>query len=198
MLYRRGNSLTFGGKTAMKAVPANRYLTFFSIALLGCAVDLATKARIFALLGQPGGETLWVWRPFFGLQTSLNQGALFGMGQGKVWLFATLSVAAAIGIVYWLFVTGAAVDWLLTVALGAVMAGILGNLHDRLGLWTLNGQRVYAVRDWILFRYHDWSWPNFNLADSFLVCGAALLMWHAFRSQPKREVPTGIPAERSS
>lgn len=177
----------------MTAVPGNRHLTFFSIALVGCAVDLATKAWIFALLGQPGGPTLWIWRPFFGLQTSLNQGALFGMGQGKVWLFATLSVAAALGILYWLFVVGAANDWLLTLALGAVMAGILGNLNDRLGLWTMPGrpgERVYAVRDWILFKYEDWSWPNFNLADSFLVCGAALLMWHAFRSEPKRELPT--------
>ncbi len=174
----------------MKALPANRYVTFVSIAAVGCAADLATKAWVFADLGPPGGATRWILRPFFGLQTSLNQGALFGMGQGKVWLFATLSVAAAVGILYWLFVARAAFDWLLTVALGAVMAGILGNLYDRLGLWTMPGQpglHVYAVRDWILFKYHDWVWPNFNLADSFLVCGASLLMWHAFRSQPKPE-----------
>lgn len=175
----------------MKAVPGNRYLAFFSIALVGCAADLLSKAWVFALLGAPGGRTLWIWRPFFGLQTSLNQGALFGMGQGKVWLFATLSVVAAFGILYWLFITGAAGDWLLTLALGAVMAGILGNLYDRLGLWSMPGQpgvHIYAVRDWILFRYKAWVWPNFNLADSFLVCGAALLMWHAFRADrhPKR------------
>ena len=174
----------------MKAVPANRYVIFFSIAVVGCALDLLTKNSVFASLGPPGGRTHWIWEPYFGLQTSLNQGALFGMGQGKVWLFATLSMAAAVGILYWLFVARAAFDWLLTLALGAVMAGILGNLYDRIGLWTMpgnQGQRVYAVRDWILFKYQNWTWPNFNLADSFLVCGAALLMWHAFRSQPKRE-----------
>lgn len=169
----------------MKALPANRYLTFLSIAVVGCALDLTSKAWVFADLGAPGGPTRWILQPYFGLQTSLNQGALFGMGQGKVWLFATLSVAAAVGILYWLFVARAAFDWLLTVALGAVMAGILGNLYDRLGLWAVPGnpdQRVYAVRDWILFKYDNWVWPNFNLADSFLVCGAAILMWHAFRS----------------
>jgi signal peptidase II len=115
-------------------------------------------------------------------------------------LFAGLSVAAALGILYWLFVTGAAVDRLLTVALGAVMAGILGNLYDRLGLWSMPGnpaQRYYAVRDWILVQYPPWTWPNFNLADSFLVCGAALLMWHAFRSNPQREVAgSQMQAER--
>jgi signal peptidase II len=175
---------------ATRAVPANRYVTFLAIALIGCALDLGTKAWVFAWLGPPGGQTHWIWRPYFGLQTSLNQGALFGMGQGKVWLFALLSVAAAIGILYWLFVSRAAVDWLLTVALGAVMAGILGNLYDRLALWTMPGKAglpIHAVRDWILWQYPPWTWPNFNLADSSLVCGAALLMWHAFRSNPKRQ-----------
>lgn len=177
----------------MKALPINRYLTFFTMAAVGCALDLATKHWIFARLGPPPGPTLWIWQPYVGLQTSLNQGALFGMGQGKVWFFASLSVAAAIGILYWLFVARAAIDRLLTLALGGVMAGILGNLYDRLGLWSLPGhpgQPVYAVRDWILFKYENWIWPNFNLADSFLVCGAALLMWHAFRAQPESHVAT--------
>jgi signal peptidase II len=173
----------------MRAVPLNRYLTFFAMAVIGCGLDLATKTWAFAELGRPGGQTCWIWRPFFGWQTSLNQGALFGMGQGKVALFATLSVLAAVAILYWLFVTRAAVDRLLTVALGAVMAGILGNLYDRLGLWSMPGAapgvRYYAVRDWILVQYPPWTWPNFNLADSFLVCGAALLLWHAFRADPK-------------
>lgn len=181
----------------MKAVPGNRHLTFLLIAGVGCAADLATKAWVFALLGPPGGQTLWLWRPFVGLQTSLNRGALFGMGQGKVWLFASLSVAAVIGILYWLFFAAAAYDWLLTVALGAVTAGVLGNLYDRLGLWTMPGnpgQRVFAVRDWILLQYGAWVWPNFNLADSFLVCGAALLMWHAFRPEKRELPPIGAPS----
>lgn len=179
---------------ATRAVPANRYLTFLLIAVVGCALDLATKAAVFSALGPPGGQTHWIWRPYVGLQTSLNQGALFGMGQGKVWLFALLSVAAGVGIVYWLFVTRAALDWLLTIALGAVMAGILGNLYDRLGLWSLPGKAgppIHAVRDFILVQYPPWTWPNFNLADGSLVCGAALLMWHAFRSNPKHDVAAG-------
>ena len=44
-----------------------------------------------------------------------------------------LSVAAAVGILWWLFWAGAARQWLLTVALGGVTAGMLGNLYDRLG-----------------------------------------------------------------
>jgi len=35
------------------------------------------------------------------------------------------------------------------------------------------------VRDWILVMIGPYPWPNFNLADAMLVCGAALLAWHA-------------------
>ena len=70
------------------------------------------------------------------------------------------------------------------------MAGILGNLYDRVGLpglkWNVAndlhkiGDPVFAVRDWILVKFGNWPWPNFNIADSLLVCGALLLAWHAF------------------
>jgi signal peptidase II len=173
-------------------VPTGRYVTFAAIAGLGCVVDLATKSWIFNRLDfRPGfaAEPEWIVQDIFGLQTSLNFGALFGMGQGQVWFFATLSIVAALAIVYWLFVARAAHDRLLTIALASVMGGILGNLYDRLGLWTLPGsdERICAVRDWILFEYHGWTWPNFNIADSLLVCGAAALVWHALRCPASSE-----------
>jgi signal peptidase II len=67
------------------------------------------------------------------------------------------------------------------------MAGVLGNLYDRLGLpgevWQSGaraGEPVFAVRDWILWQVNaQWRWPNFNLADSFLVIGAAILFLRA-------------------
>ena len=179
----------------MKAVPASRYIVFFIVALAGCSVDLATKRWIFGCLGIPGQRpTWWICDDLFGFQTSLNEGALFGMGQGMVVLFAVLSVIAAIGILFWLFYAGAATDWLLTVALACVMAGILGNLYDRLGLPGLqwpNGEPVYAVRDWILVMIGNWPWPTFNIADSLLVSGAVLLGWHAFR----HDIPAKQPPE---
>lgn len=180
----------------MNAVPTSRYVVFCSLAGIGCALDLATKHWAFASLGRPGGATHWVCKGLCGFQTSLNHGALFGMGQGMVWLFAALSVCAALGIIYWLFVTGAARDRLLTAAMGSVMAGILGNLYDRLGLWSSAQDPEYAVRDWILFQYHAWTWPNFNLADSFLVCGVGLLVWQAFRAEARAPETrsTGLPA----
>jgi signal peptidase II len=176
------------------AVHLSRYVLFFGIAMGGCAADLATKSWIFAKLGMPGGRTLWLWDGYVGFQTSLNRGALFGLGQGQVWLFASLSFVAAAGILYWLFLAGGVRDGWLTLALGAIMAGILGNLYDRLGLWAppnMDGVDYHAVRDWILFAYGDWRWPNFNLADSLLVCGATVIVWSAIFP---RQVPTA-PAE---
>ena len=62
------------------AVPANRYLLFLSIALLGLVADLASKSWVFSWLGMPGGRVHWVIPGYFGLETSLNEGALFGIG----------------------------------------------------------------------------------------------------------------------
>ena len=183
--------------TAMKAVPANRYAVFFSLAIFGCLADLATKSWIFDKLKMPGvSPPWWIWEDVVGFQTSLNEGALFGFGQGFVTLFAILSMVAAVAVLVWLFVAGAAEDFLLTVALGSITAGIFGNLYDRLGLpglsWNFSndlhqlGDPVYAVRDWIHVMIGNWPWPTFNIADSMLVAGAILLVWHAFLVGPEK------------
>jgi signal peptidase II len=192
-------------KIAMKAAPANRCVAFVLLAACGCALDLATKSLMFSELGMPApaGRTCWIWKGIIGFQTSLNEGALFGLGQGMVPVFAGLSILAAVGIFFWLFFAGGSHDWILSIALGCIVAGIFGNLYDRLGLPGLKwdglsgphafGEPVYAVRDFILVMIGPWHWPNFNLADSFLVCGAALLVWHALRGKP---VSTQQPASQ--
>jgi signal peptidase II len=181
----------------MKAIPIGRYVAFFAIALSGLAIDLWTKHWAFERLGFPNSrdaEVIHIVDGVFSLETHLNEGALFGMGQGQSALFAVLSVGAAVGVVVWLFVAGAAADWLLTVALSSVVGGIFGNLYDRLGwhelVWLHDGgrghvvgERVFAVRDWMHFEIEaiGFDWPVFNVADSLLVCGAGLLVLHAFR-----------------
>jgi signal peptidase II len=183
----------------MEAVPPRRYVLFFSIAVAGCLIDLATKSYMFDRLGMPGEQPIWwVWESVLGFETSLNEGALFGMFQGMSWLFSVASMAASVGILLWLFYWRAARSLLLTIALGCITAGIQGNLYDRLGLPGLQwnyanelhdvGDPVYAVRDWVkMLQIGDWSWPNFNIADSLLVCGSGLLIWHVYRTEPDDE-----------
>ncbi|MGL4513101.1 MAG: signal peptidase II [Lacipirellulaceae bacterium] len=173
--------------------PARRAAVFALIASVALALDLGTKAWVFSWPGTLTGKVYWVLPGYAGFQTSLNEGALFGMGQGRVGWFAVVSVVAAVAIPLWLFVGGAARDPWLNASLGGVMAGVLGNLYDRLGLHGMTwpdgapraGEAVYAVRDWVLVQAGDQlRWPNFNIADSLLVVGAAVLLLRALTEQP--------------
>ncbi|WP_145269509.1 signal peptidase II [Planctomycetes bacterium SV_7m_r] len=161
-----------------------RGVLFLSLAVLGGGLDLYTKQAIFAWRGLPGEKDIWwVWEPYFGIETAVNIGALFGVGAGKGTLFAAISILAAIGVIVWLFVFRGARSLWLTWAMGLVGGGIIGNLYDRLGLWwdaTMNPEWKSGVRDWVLWRINEqWTWPNFNIADSLLVVGAGMLLYQS-------------------
>ena len=168
-----------------------RSLALFAlVAIIGLAADLGTKSAIFAWRGLPGEQSKW-WlvEPYVGIQTSCNPGALFGMGRGQQKIFAAVSFIFLGGMIYWISTVKSSLGTATLVALGAIAAGILGNLYDRLGLWHFAGlhpQFHYTVRDWILFQYNDkYVWPNFNLADSYLVCAAIyILAWNWFAPNP--------------
>ncbi len=181
----------------MPLLPKSRIIVFALIAAAGCALDLWTKDWIFDRLGMPGqAAPIVLWPGVFSLTTSLNEGALFGLGQGMTFVFAGLSIVAAVGIIYWLFAMGAARDWVLAISLAAIMGGIFGNLYDRLGFPGLTwnypeeriGEPVYAVRDWLHFRLESangdvlFDWPVFNIADSLLVTGSILLVLYGLKN----------------
>ncbi len=195
-------SATGGGR----CIPPTRYALFFLIAATGLAADLATKEWIFARLGMPGEQPVWWIIPHvFGFQTSLNEGALFGLGQGWSLGFAIVSVLFAAAVMVWLFVLGAAQSRFLTCTMALITAGILGNLYDRLWLHGLRwweasalhqaGDPAFGVRDWILVMIGRWPWPNFNLADSLLVCGVSLLMLQALFFTESERATVKDPAE---
>lgn len=182
-----------------------RYALFFLPAAIGLAADLWTKSYMFAnyfsaadaAARYPQRPHWWV-EGIFGIQTSTNPGALFGIGSGYSWLFAAFSVVALLGIVVWVFRFGGLTDRWLTFALGLVSGGIVGNFYDRVGLGFTEGfpeEIRYNVRDWVLFRLEGVKffdpWPNFNIADSVLVAGAIMLFVHAFMFQPEVETTTG-------
>lgn len=169
----------------------NRFALFFALAVFGFGVDLATKSYMFDNYFVPEivdreQAKHWLIDGVLGIQCSTNPGALFGIGRGLSWFFATLSIVAIVAIVSWLFFLKAARDRLLNISLGLITGGILGNLYDRLGFGYLPSYPESIktnVRDWILFRMEGWPmfdpWPNFNIADSLLVTGAILLFINA-------------------
>lgn len=170
------------------------WLLFVASAVVATVADLLTKNWIFDRLGMPGvAPPITVVPGMLQLRTNLNEGALFGVGQGLGLLFAAVSLVALAGI--GVMVTRTCLlpqaaklpagDLLTLDALGMITGGILGNLYDRLGLpglvWHFPperaGEPVRAVRDWIHFAIEGViDWPIFNLADSFLVVGAAILV----------------------
>jgi signal peptidase II len=159
------------------------------LALSGFTADIVTKSATFTRYFRPGTrpEIHWWIDGVLGIETTTNPGALFGMFAGYRGVFAMLSLAALTFIIGWLFAFRGARDLWLTISLGLVSGGILGNLYDRLGFGFRPGyleSERYNVRDWIYFRWEGvpWldPWPNFNLADSLLVCGAILLVLHSF------------------
>ncbi|MFO0014522.1 MAG: signal peptidase II [Planctomycetota bacterium] len=176
----------------------HRLWTYIGLAIFGCGCDLWTKQAIFQTLGLPGERPpMWLIQDYVGFETAINQGALFGMGQGLGWLFGAMSILAIVAIIAWLFVFRAAHSQWLTFALGLVTGGILGNLYDRMNMPDLPKPFAGGVRDWILFRYGQYTWPNFNIADSLLVVGAIMLAIHSFGwngSQPA----DAIEADRKS
>jgi signal peptidase II len=177
---------------------------FAVLAIVGLVVDLWTKRVTFDPEFVPGAR-----RPIAGgwatfeLTTSFNEGALFGVGQGLTWLFALLSLVAVAGVFFWLFWLGGRSSIWLSVALGLILAGTLGNLYDRAGCHgevypdgtVRAGETRYAVRDFLLLtfgrpgtrigqRYH---YPVFNFADAFLVTGAIMLVLKSFRAEEGEE-----------
>lgn len=187
------------------SVPRSRYVVFLTMVAVGLSWDLYSKWAVFSRLGHRGSGD-WVWPDNWGwqglspivrfrLDTNFNFGALWGMGQGMSLVFAGLSVVAALGILYWLFIHKAATSWWLTVALGFVMPGVLGNLFDRLGLHGCkneHGQTIHAVRDFLHFWFFEgtpafFDFAIFNFADSYLVTGAIMLIIQSLFLQPATE-----------
>jgi signal peptidase II len=174
--------------------PSRGWPIFLAVAALAAIADLASKAAIFGSLGMPGtSPPIVLWDPVLRLETNLNEGALFGMGQGMGLLFAGVSVAAIGGILAMMARPATRGDRWLVVALGLIVGGIVGNLYDRLGLPGLRWHAPLERRDELVQAVRDWihvvvpgviDWPIFNLADSWLVIGAGMLLVTSLRTPP--------------
>ena len=109
--------------------------------------------------------------PSFNLLLTYNTGAAFSFLAGasgwQRWFFLGLGSLVSIGLIVWLRRLKPTETRLAT-ALALILGGAIGNLIDRAWL----GQ----VIDFIQLYYQHWYWPAFNLADSAITLGAALLV----------------------
>lgn len=163
------------------ATAAGRWHRWLWVSLAIIIVDQLTKAAILASFA-PGGELPVT--SFFSLVLTFNTGAAFSFlaaaSGWQRWLFAGIAIVAS-GLIIWLLQRGGNAGYCLGLAL--ILGGAIGNLWDRLAL----GQVV----DFLLFHYARWSYPAFNVADSAITVGAALLIVDSFRM--RRGAPAGKP-----
>ena len=139
-----------------------------ALAALVLVLDQASKLAVLRLI-EPY-QTIPVI-PGFNLTLAFNRGASFSFladaGGWQRWLFSAISVAASVVIVVLLRRTAPG-DRLNGIGLSLVLGGAVGNLIDRLWLGH--------VVDFLDVYYGTAHWPAFNVADSAITVGAALLI----------------------
>ncbi len=139
--------------------------------LISLPLDLLTKHLVNANL--TFADRVSVIEGFFYLTHVRNTGAAFGLFADadptlRAFFFVGISTVA-IGIIISFYRRLAPGDRLSALALGLILGGALGNLHDRI--------RFGEVIDFLHFDlWGGYSWPDFNLADSFIVVGVGFLV----------------------
>jgi signal peptidase II len=115
--------------------------------------------------------------PFFNLTLLHNTGAAFSFlanaGGWQRWFFTILAIGVSFVLVLWLARLKSN-QYGLASALALILGGALGNVIDRLNYG-------YVI-DFLDFYYKTWHWPAFNIADSAITIGAAILIVDAFRT----------------
>ncbi|NVB39743.1 signal peptidase II [Pseudenhygromyxa sp. WMMC2535] len=163
---------------------ASRLILVGVVALVALGLDLWSKAWAWEhLRDQPAVEVI---EGFFYLKFGFNTGAAFSFLRDESWarLFFISVTFLALGYMGWLALKMSTKRAYGFVAVGLIAAGASGNLHDRFfridEVW-INGEFAprHGVVDFLQF-YYPWNpekyWPIFNVADTALVCGVALLL----------------------
>jgi len=147
---------------------APQWWRWLGLAAAVIVLDLATKAWVVSIFRE--GQEMPV-TSFFSLVLAYNTGAAFsflaGAGGWQRWFFMTVSIVVSAAIVYML--SRKDNHPILSAALALVLGGALGNLYDRATLGH--------VVDFVQLHAAGYYWPAFNVADSAISVGVALLVW---------------------
>ncbi len=162
-------SVAVEGKSSLSGAAGKSVLSwirFLGVAGVGASLDLWTKYLAFKDLGyHPHQPPMAIIPHVLWLKTTLNGGAVFGIGQGLSLMFVAISLIAIAFVVY-VFFSSHRRHWVVHIALGLILAGAIGNMYDRIFNHGM-------VRDFILLAH--WPWI-FNIADSMLCVGVPLLV----------------------
>ena len=152
----------------MPSVGNARWARWLALSAAVIALDLATKAWVSSAFQY--GEVRNVL-PVFNLVLVHNTGAAFSFLAGasgwQRWFFTVITIAISAFIV--VLLRRHHEDRWMSAALALVLGGALGNLYDRVTLGH--------VVDFVQLHAGGWYFPAFNVADSAITIGVALLIW---------------------
>lgn len=160
-----------------------RGLRWIWISVLVIALDLLTKW--VALNQLQLHQQLPIIDGLFSFTLAYNPGAAFsflaGAGGWQRWFFTAIAVGVSVMLVIWMARLPRS-RRLEPIALALILGGALGNLYDRI----MHGHVV----DFILVHWQQsWFFPAFNIADSAITVGAALLILDMFITKPAKANP---------
>jgi len=146
-------------------------IAFWLPLVLGSTTDLVSKKLVFDMLGPVEARNrLPLLGPWLVFQLQRNYGGVFGIMQGKGYVFVILSAVALAAVVWMLKNTRPEQIWM-RIALGLVVAGAIGNLYDRIAFGY--------VRDFIYVEIINY--PAFNVADMCICTAAGMLVIEILR-----------------
>lgn len=149
-----------------------------------CALGVASADQLskwFILTKVMNPPQLIEILPIFDLVLVFNRGISFGMltqnEQTGVLMLILIALAITIGLLAWL--------WRITsnhagIAVGLIIGGAIGNVIDRI--------RLGSVVDFLHFHWQQYSFPAFNVADSFITIGTGLILLETFlKKEPAKD-----------
>ena len=195
----------------------NKYLKYFSIALLVILIDQAVKMLVHFEMdfGTPG--QILIFGDWFKLHYTTNPGMAFGMELGSEYgklILTTFRLVAMVAISYYLYyIIANKQNPVYILCISMILGGAIGNLVDSVfyGIWLNNapynapmpwfhGQVVdmfYVdlwegyIPDWVPLWGGSYTalWPIFNVADASIFIGVAIILifQNRFFPEPKKE-----------
>lgn len=140
---------------------------------MGLGIDQAVKGM--AIAGLDPQNPIQLLGGLVSLQLIRNPGAAFSMGEGLTVLFTAIAITALVAVSVWALPRVRHLGWAVTT--GMLLAGICGNLADR--LFREPGPFRGHVVDFIQVRH----FAIFNIADIFITTAAVLVVWLSMISQ---------------
>ena len=154
----------------------NLFFKGLLVAFVVILLDQWSKYYVFNIFAKSEINVIEVL-PFFNLSKVYNYGISFGMlgniAYGKL-ILSSVAIVIVLILLFWLYKVR---KNYLSVALGMVIGGAIGNIIDRV--------RVGAVADFLDFHIAGYHWPAFNIADSAVFLGVAVLLIDSFLDKDK-------------